>query len=117
MITQEIKKIIENNTIALSTCKNNEPYVIAVSCVKVTSETELIITDNFMKTTIDNIKQNNNVSLAVWNDNLGYQIRGLAEYYTLGKYLDYVQKIPENKGMPCKGAIIVKVNNIKKLLG
>jgi|WetSurMetagenome_2_1015567.scaffolds.fasta_scaffold1128545_2 predicted pyridoxine 5'-phosphate oxidase superfamily flavin-nucleotide-binding protein len=117
MITDEMKKIIEENNLALATIRDNKPYVIVIGCVKVLSEDKIIITDNFMKNTPSNIKQNNNVGLVVWSGDLGYQMEGIAEYYPSGKYLDYVKKLKYNQSMPCKGSIVVKINSIKRLAG
>ena len=74
-----------------------------------------------MNKTPKNIENNPNVALAVWNRNWenddeceGYELKGAAKYYQDGQF-DQVIAIPENKGMPCKGAILVKVNEIKRL--
>lgn len=115
MEIEEIKEIIENNPIALATLNENNPYVIAVAYVKIKNG-KLIITDNYMKTTIENIKKNKNVSLVIWNkDWEGYQINGEGEYFNSGEYYEFVKDIEENKDEPCKGAIVVKINNIKKI--
>lgn len=115
MITKEIKQLIEENPLALATIKNNKPYVIVVAYVKVLSN-KIIITDNYMKNTKENIKENPNVALVVWNkDWQGYQINGTAEYFDKGKWLDFVKSLEENKGYPTKGAILVEIKEIKKL--
>jgi len=40
---------------------------------------------------------------------------GTAEYFTEGKWYELIKQIPENKGEPCKGAILATINKIKKL--
>ncbi len=116
MIKEEIKKIIEENPVAFATLDSKgNPYVIAVAFVKVKNN-QIIITNNYMGTTLENIKRNPNISLATWNkDWEGYQIKGKAEYYENGSWFDLIKSIPENKDEPCKGAIVIKVNNVKKL--
>ena len=113
---EEIKKIIEENVLALATInKEGDPYVIAVAYVKIKDD-KIVITNNYMKKTIDNLKNCPNISLVVWNkDWKGYQIKGKAEYFEEGEWLEFVKKIPENKDEPCKGALVVEINNIKKL--
>lgn len=107
--------MIEENPPALATIKDGKPYMIAVAYVKVKGN-KIIITNNYMRTSIENIKNNAEVSLAVWDKNWhGYQINGKAEYFTNEKWLNFIKKIGENKNEPCKGAIIVKINHIKKL--
>ena len=113
---EEIKKIIEENPVALASLTNyGKPYVIAVAFVKVKDE-KIIITANYMKTTLENIKRSKNISLAVWDkEGKGYQINGEAEYFEKGKWFDFVKSIPENKNEPCKGAVVVDIKEIKKL--
>jgi len=116
MITEEIKKIIEENVVALASIDNEgNPYCIAVAYVKVKDD-KIVITANYMNTTLENIKNNPNVCLIAWDkDWKGYQIKGKAEYFEEGEWMDFVKAIPENKDEPCKGALVVEINNIKKL--
>ena len=112
---EEIKKIIEENPVALATIDNEgKPYVIAVASVKV-KDNEIIITNNYMKKTIENLKNSPNVSLVVWNKDLeGYKIQGIAEYFSEGEFFDFVKSLEENKNEPCKGVIVIEINEIKK---
>jgi len=66
-ITPKIKKIIENNPIALATVRGNKPYVIGVAYAKVVDQKTILISDNFMNSTVKNILKNNNVALVVWD--------------------------------------------------
>ena len=112
-----IKKIIEENPISLSTINtNNTPNVIAVAFAKVVSENQIVITDNYMSQTKENIKKNNNICIAAWNKDWdGYKLVGTAEYLDSGKWKKLVENIKENKGMSAKGAILIKVAKIIKL--
>ncbi|HCX45376.1 TPA: hypothetical protein DGT35_02115 [Patescibacteria group bacterium] len=114
-MNEEIKKIIEENPLALATInKKGEPDIIAVASVKL-KDNKIIITDNYMKTTIENIEYNPNISLVGWNKKMeGYNIRGIAEYFIKGAWIDYVKSIPENKDEPCKGAIVIEIKQYKK---
>ena len=115
-ITDEQKKIIEENPVAVATInEKGKPHVIAVAYVKVT-EGKLIVTDNYMKSTKENIQNNKNVSLAVWDkDWNGFRISGEAEYFSEGKWHEFVKAMEENKNEPCKGAIAITPTEIKKL--
>lgn len=117
MIDDKIKEILENNPVALSTVtSDNKPNVIAVAAVKSIEDNRVLISDGYMHETIDNIKENHNVCLAVWNQKWeGYKIIGTASYFNEGQWLERVKKIPENKDIPVKGAIVVDVNKIIKL--
>ncbi|MEK7447356.1 MAG: pyridoxamine 5'-phosphate oxidase family protein [Patescibacteria group bacterium] len=113
---EEVKNLIENNPIAFGTAEDNKPNVIGVAYVKVVSDDEVVITDNFMKKTKENLDKNNNVCLAVWDkDWHGYKLVGEADYHMKGKWKEFVEKMPENEGYLAKGAIVVKVNKLIKL--
>ena len=85
-LTKNIKKIIEQNPVAFATIGNKKPYVICVASCKVVEGDKILITDNFMKTTVKNLLKNNNVALVVWNNRWeGYQFLGKAKYYNKGK--------------------------------
>ena len=116
-ITPSIRKVIENNPVAFSTSdKKGNPHVIAVAYVKVVSPDKLVITDNYMFTTLKNLKNNQNIALAVWDRACnGYRLKGQAKYFTSGEWHSFVKKIKQNKGYPCKGAVLVKVSEIREL--
>ena len=120
-INKGMKKLIEENALGLATInEKGEPHNIAVGFVKVISKNQLLISNNCFVETIENIKKNPNVSLVVWNRNwekncIGYEFKGKAEEFTLGKWVGEIKKIPENKGEPCKSAIVVTINKIKLL--
>jgi uncharacterized protein len=114
MNLSEIKNLIEKNPVTLATVMTDgKPNAIGVAYVKVVSDTELIITDNYMNQTLTDIQNNKNVCLLVWNKDMkGYKIIGQAGYLSSGKWLDFVKDLPENKSLPAKGAILVKVDKI-----
>lgn len=116
-ITPKIKKLIEEHPLAFATVDvAGNPNVIAVACVKVVSKNQILITDNYMKQTKENLEKNNNVCLAVWaKDWSGYKLVGNAEYFTTGKWKRFVEQIPENKGLLAKGAILVTISKLIKL--
>lgn len=111
---QEIKSHIESNPVAFATITTgNKPNVIGVAFVKVISEDEVLITDNYMNQTVRDIQHDNDVCLIAWNSDLkGYKLVGAAQYFTDGKYKKMVENMQENKGLPAKGAIVVKVSKI-----
>jgi predicted pyridoxine 5'-phosphate oxidase superfamily flavin-nucleotide-binding protein len=121
-INEGIKNMIEENAMSLATIdKKGNPHNIAVGYVKVISKNELIISNNYIVETIENIKSNKNISLVVWHQNwkkncIGYELKGEAQYFTEGKWLEFVKKLPINKDEPTKGAILIKINKIKSLV-
>lgn len=121
IIEEGVKKLIENNALSVSTCdKEGRPHSIAIAGCAV-SENKVIITNNHIFETITNLENNNNVSLAVWHKDwenvcIGFELRGTAENYTNGEWLEFVKNLPDNEGCDVKSAIVVTVNYIKKLL-
>lgn len=116
-INQEVKKLIEENPVALATVDaNGQPNVIAVAYVKVVSVNQIIITDNFMSQTRKNLLKNDRVCLAVWGkDWNGYKMVGRAEYHAEGEWKTMVEGLPENKDLAAKAAVLVTIEKIIKL--
>jgi len=120
-INEGMKRLIEEHALGFASVnKKGEPHNIAVGFVKVVSKNKLLISNNYITETLENIKSNPNVSLVVWlpewkENCIGYELSGKAEHFTDGKWLEEMKKIPENDSAPCKGAILVKINKIKVL--
>ncbi len=121
----QLKQLVEDNVGALASIGESvRPHNIAVGSSKVVSENQILVTDNFMKETIQNILKNKNVSLLFWNtdrekrkDCPGCEFRGTAEYFTSGKWVENIRDRYKKQGktLPAKGAILIKVDDIKKL--
>ena len=116
IIDKEAIKTIEENPLAIATStKDGKPNVAVAAYAKIKDD-KIIITNNYMGKTIDNIKQNQEVSLVVWNkDWKGYKIQGTAECSEKGKWFDFVKSMKENKNEPCKGAVVITVKSIKEI--
>ena len=114
MNLSEIKNIIEKNPVALATVMDSgKPNVLGVACVRVVSDTEMVITDNYMNQTLKDILNNKNICLLVWGKDLkGYKMIGRAEYFKSGNWVNFIKSLPDNAGLPAKGAILVKVEKI-----
>jgi predicted pyridoxine 5'-phosphate oxidase superfamily flavin-nucleotide-binding protein len=115
-ITPEMKGIIENTRVfALATAtKEGEPNVAAIACVRVLSDDELLIMDNYMLKTRQNIETNPKVAIAAWAGGKGYQFKGRARVETSGKIFEegaaWVKSRDPN--LNSKAAVIVKVDEI-----
>lgn len=116
MELSEVKQLIEENWVAFATAdEEGNPHCIAVADVKVVSENQILIGDNYMAQTKKNLETNQNVSLVVSDGDDGFGLKGTAEYIRGGKWLDEVKKIHE--GCPTKAAILVTISKIVKLSG
>ncbi len=116
-ISNELKLLVEKNRLSLSTCNSSFcPHSIFVSCVKVVSKNKVLITDNYMRKTKENVLMNPNVCLSIFDGNTGYELIGKAKYFQNGKYLELAKSIPENKGCPCKGVILFCIEKVVKMI-
>jgi predicted pyridoxine 5'-phosphate oxidase superfamily flavin-nucleotide-binding protein len=115
-IDTNLKQILESNPLAFTTTNNvGRPHIIYVMYAKVIDTNKLLITDNYMEKTKKNIFENKNVALSVLAGNTAFELIGTAEYLSGGKMVEKIKALPENKGFPCKGAIIVNVENVVKM--
>ena len=115
MKIQDIKEKLENKYISLaSVTQDNKPHAIAAEINKIEDD-KIIITNNFMKITIENIKKNPNVSLVLIEGENGWKINGKAKYYDSGKWLNFVKALETNKRYNPKGASVINVEEIKEL--
>ena len=86
-INEGMKKMIENNALGFASVgESGNPHNIAVGFVKVVSDNELVISNDYIEETIENIKLNPNVSLVVWERNweencVGYELIGTGIFY------------------------------------
>lgn len=119
LINNRQKELLETEAVAVATTNEDRgPNLIAVACVRVVDPKTVIITDNFMHHTPENIKRDSRICLGVWTKNWseGYKFIGGATYQTSGKWVNYVKNMKENEGLSAKGAIIVTVEKIIKLI-
>jgi hypothetical protein len=117
-ITDEMKEVAAQSKLwAVATAtKDGEPNVVPIAFTKVLSDDELLLMDNFMKKTRDNIEANPKVAVSVWvpGDSKGFQFKGNARVETSGKVFDEGVKMVKTSepGLNSKAAIIVKVTAI-----
>jgi len=116
MLTKEIIEFFKQVPImALATVDNEGvPNVSAIASKKVIDENTLWTIDTFHKKTLQNIKQNGRVSIALWKDSVGYQIKGKATHYTEGpvfeKGKEWILTLKPDKIV--KGVIEIKVEQV-----
>ena len=113
MINGKVLKVLKANMWDLATCANGEPNVVPVAFKDVTEDGKLIVGDVLLETTLNNIKANNGkIAISVYDaQNLeGYQIKGSAEYVTVGAVVDTFKAMVEkmfNGAATAKGALVI----------
>jgi predicted pyridoxine 5'-phosphate oxidase superfamily flavin-nucleotide-binding protein len=119
MITEEIKELFDKVMVmVLATVDNNlVPNVSPIASKKIIDKNTIWTIDTFHNKTLENIKQNGNVSIASWEGSVGYQIKGTAKHHTEGKIFEegkeWILKLKPQKIV--KGVIEIKINEIYHL--
>jgi hypothetical protein len=115
-INNEMKKLLEDTNIwVLATADTNGiPNAVPILFTKLMENNRLLLVDNFMKKTVDNIGSNPNVSISVWQDTIGYQFKGQATIETSGPNFEIGKKVLQSKEpkLTPKGIVLVTVDSI-----
>ena len=117
-LTSEMKEAFRKMKIfPLATAsKDGTPNVAPIGIVELVSDDTIWITDNFMKKTMDNLKENPKVALYVWGPEIKgcFQIKGRATVKTSGGDFDAMkEKInKKNPALPARSLIIVKITDV-----
>ena len=98
--------------LATSSLKNNPRAIIAE--VDKVEGNQLILTDNQMIKTRENLLENKNVFILAFEEDYSYclKIKGVAEYFIEGEHLDFVKSLETNNGFSSKGVIVVTVEEV-----
>lgn len=115
-LTAEMKETIgKAGVVAVATATGGgEPNVAAIAFVKILSDDELLLMDNFMLKTRQNIEANPRVAVAAWADHSGYKFKGTARIETSGKVFEEGVAWVKSVAPPLdpKAAVILKVDEI-----
>jgi len=116
IIPQEIQDFFEQVPVmAISTVDaKGIPNVSAIASKKIIDDDTIWTIDTFHNKTLQNIKQNGNVAIALWKDSVGYQIKGKATHYKSGEVFEkgkaWILTLKPQKIV--KGVIVIKVTDI-----
>ncbi len=117
-LTSEIKEAFHKMKIfpVATASKDGVPNVAPIGIVELVSDDTIWITDNFMKKTLDNLKENPKIAMYIWGPEIKgcYQIKGTASIKTQGKeYEEMKMKInKKNPALPARSLVIVKIGEV-----
>lgn len=114
---KQIDLLVRRKIVVLATSNlKARPRVIFVEVNQV-KDNRIIISDNEMKITRQNLLKNKQVCILVFEKDFSYclKILGEAKYYKNGKYFDFVKNLKTNKMQSPKGAIVITLKDIIKL--
>ncbi len=89
-------QILNAEAKALATTGVDGLNVVPVSVVFVEDD-HILFCDFFMSKTVENIKENTEISLCAWSGLQGVQVKGRAEYLTTGSLYEEMQKAMTEK--------------------
>lgn len=114
-LSEEMKNTLKGSMWVLATANSNGiPNAVPIHWGVVLSDSKLMLVDNFMKKTTENISSNPNVSVSVWKGKIGYQFKGKAFIETSGPNFDSgVQMVAKGSTeLKPKGVVIVDLDSI-----
>ena len=115
-INDEMRALLEETAIWVlaTTDKKGIPNAVPLGCVKLMDDDRLLLVDNFMKKTVDNIAVNPHVTVSVWDDATGYQFKGNATIETSGEHFDAAVEMVKarNAELTPKGIVLVSIDSI-----
>jgi predicted pyridoxine 5'-phosphate oxidase superfamily flavin-nucleotide-binding protein len=116
VINDEMIKVLEETRIwVLATAdRNGMPNAVPIRWTKILANDTLMLVDNFMKKSVDNIAVNPRVAISVWKDSTGYQFKGTASIETSGLNFENGKKmvLEGNPKLNPKGVVILRVDSI-----
>jgi len=119
--TDEMKIIAAKGEpfVIATTSPDGEPNAVPITFAKIISSDEILLVDNFMKKTIQNLKANSRVSVSVWakmdtGKSTGYQFKGKAREEKSGELFTSAVEWTKSTApqLNPRGVIIVKVDSI-----
>lgn len=113
---KQIGMLDKDNTVVLATSSLNcQPNAVFVEVNRIKDD-EIIITDNHFDLTLKNLFENPKVEILVYQEDYEYhfKIYGEAKYYSEGEYLEFVKSLESNKDFSPKGALVIKIKEIRE---
>ncbi len=113
----ELFKKVPNAILATSTV-DGTPNAVPVGAKKIIDSETILISDQFFKKTLANLKVNPKMAITFWEGREGYQLKGSVVIETTGqRYEDtakWIEELGNKAGFPLKskGAVILKIEEI-----
>ena len=97
---------------------DGDPNAVPVGAKKIIDDETILISDQFFKKTLANMKSNPRVAVSFWEGHEGYQLKGSITIETSGKRFEetakWIEEMGNKAGFPLKskGAVILKIEEI-----
>lgn len=108
-----IDSITDDKLFLIATSSRDSiPNVVYFKYVKCLDDERLLLGDNKMDKTLNNLLENPKISILFEDkEKRAYQIKGTAEYFTEGEYFEEIQNWCDKK-LARKGAVVVTVTEV-----
>lgn len=117
-ILSKVKKLFnEQNLVAFGTAdKKGNPNVVPILWKTILDNERILLLDNFMKKTKENLQENKKVCISFWNTEPeeAYKIKGTAKYHNKSPIYEKGKRFMQAKrpGQAPKGVVEVKIKEI-----
>lgn len=113
---KKLIKLLRHNPIAIASINKDWTPHIAWAYWVVEKEWKLVITNNFMKTTVKNIENNENIEIIVWDEDLSwFRVKWKAKHDKSPIWIDFLSSQDYNQWYNPKWAIILEIAEIKEI--
>jgi len=115
-LTPEVREVIQNQKpLPIATAdKNGKPNVIFVGMWKFIDDETIMIVDNFLNKTANNIKENPKLSMVGYDgeSKKSYQIKGSVDYLEKGDHFEEAKSLAESNKLPGKAVVIFHIEEV-----
>ena len=112
--------IEKDNVVFLSTCSNDEPNVVPIGFARPLDDEKILLVDNYMKKTRENLEKNPRASLVIRDaSKCPYQFKGSVEIITSGELFDEAVDWATSvmSKLSPKASILIKLDEIYSTTG
>ncbi len=83
-LTEEMKESLSNTKLVFlaTASKSGKPNVVPIGAFKLLDDSTLLISDQFFKKTLRNMKENPQTALSWWGEKGGFQMKGKVTLHT-----------------------------------
>ena len=119
-MTERMKDTFEKveNVILATATKDGVPNAVPMGAKKLIDDETILLSDQFLNKTLNNMKENPQVAVTFWSGFEGYQLKGTITIETSGERFDetadWIDKMGKAMNFPLKskGAVIMKISEI-----
>ena len=119
-MTERMKELFNKVPIVVLATVSEEgtPNAVPVGAKKIIDDETILMSDQFFKKTLTNMKSNPQVAVTFWEGHEGYQLKGSVTIETTGQRFEdtakWIHEMSSKAGVPrkSKGAVILRIEEI-----